>query len=209
MAGKHSAASKKSKAPVIIIISVAAAAVIAAAVIAILYFNGAFGNKDNQQATTAPTATSAAATTVAGTAQTTTAQASSTASGSSNQSSQQEIQSSVIVPTEESGDITYFNATFIPNGTVVDTYTGANTSLREVFGSGYNTEGVITFNSDGSFKDSVSSDEAMSGGYVVQNEKIIATYSNDKNMEITVTDWDGNVPVSFYITYAGYNVYFG
>jgi hypothetical protein len=78
-----------------------------------------------------------------------------------------------------------------------------------VFGSGYNTSGVITFNNDGTFSDTIPSENARTGGYVVQNNKIIATYSDDKNMEITVTEWDGNTPASFYIVYAGYNVYFG
>lgn len=206
MAGKHSQVTKKSKAPVIIVISVAAVIVIAAAVLAYMFFNGAFSNNDTQQSTTTPSTAAPLETTAA---QTTTAPAETQAPQSDTQSSESAAQSSIVVPTEDDGEVTYFNATFIPNGTVVDTYTGENTSLREVFGSGYNTDGVITFNSDGTFSETIDSNNPASGGYVVQNEKIIATYSTDKNMDITVTEWDGDTPVSFYINFAGYNVYFG
>lgn len=206
MAGKHSQVTKKSKAPVVIVISVAAVIVIAAAVLAFMFFNGAFSNNDNQQSETVPSTVSIAETSVA---QTTAAPAETQASQSDTQSSDSGAQSSIVVPVEDDAEVTYFNATFIPNGTVVDTYTGKNTSLREVFGSGYNTEGVITFNSDGTFSETIDSNNPASGGYAVQNGKIIATYSTDKNMDITVTDWDGDTPAGFYINFAGYNVYFG
>lgn len=206
MAGKHSQQTSKSKAPVIIIIVISVIIVAAAAVFAVIFFNGAFGNKESEQPTTAPTTAVADTTAQAMHGQTQTTAPATQATGNSSGTDETVA---VVVPTEEEGEVTYFNATFIPNGTVVDTYTGENTSLREVFGSGYNTEGVITFNSDGTFFDTIASTEASTGGYVVQNEKIIATYSNDKNMDITVTEWDGNTPVSFYIVYAGYEVYFG
>ena len=204
MAGKHGKKEKKSKAPVVIILVIAVIAVIAA-VIAVLYFNGVFGSENNNpQESTTPTASAVPYTT---------AQAmhgqDQTSAQSSEQSSAQEQTNAVVVPTEAEGDVTHFNATFIPNGRVVDTVSGNNTSLKEVFGTGYNTSGVLTFNSDGTFSDTVSSHEPATGGYAVQNQKISATYSNDKNMDITVTEWDGNTPVSFYVVYAGYQVYFG
>ena len=204
MAGKHSKNEKKSKAPVVIIIVIAVIAAIAA-VFAVLYFNGAFGSKDNKsQENTTPTASAVPYTTaqaVHGQEQ--------TSAQSTEQSSQTEQTNAVVVPTEAEGDVTHFNATFVPNGKVVDTVSGNNTSLKEVFGTGYNTSGVLTFNNDGTFSDTVSSHEPATGGYAVQNNKISATYSNDKNMDITVTEWDGNTPVSFYVVYAGYQVYFG
>ena len=114
----------------------------------------------------------------------------------------------VAVPTDDGAEVSYFNATFIPNGIVEDTYTGGTATLREVFGSGY-TDGVITFNSDGTFTDTLSSSSVNSGAYAVQNSRIVATYTNDKNMDITVTSWDGDTPAEFYINFGGYNVYFG
>lgn len=207
MAGRHSQQTKKSKAPVIIVI-IAVVLVAAAAVVGVIYFvNGSFNSADNQETTVAVTTAAEQVTETAIPIPTETTQ-SSEQSDDNDDSSSSESQV-IAVPTEEEGEITYFNATFIPNGTVVDTVTGNNTSLREVFGSGYNTDGVITFNSDGTFTDSISDSHAKSGAYVVQNESISATYEDDKNMEITVTEWDGDTPVSFYINYAGYNVYFG
>ncbi len=207
MAGKHSKPGSKSKAPIVIIF-VVSVIILAAAVFAFLFFNGVFGSKDNKQNTSVPDITVSETTAPAMTAapQTT---ATAHDHGSDDQSSESGESNVVVVPTEAEGEISHFNATFIPNGEVVDTVSGNETSLREVFGSGYNTSGVITFNNDGSFSDTIPSEEARTGGYVVQNEKIIATYSDDKNMEITVTEWDGNTPVKFYIVYAGYNVYFG
>ena len=124
MAVKHSKNEKKSKAPVIIIIVVALIAVIAA-VFAVLYFNGAFGSKDNKpQENTTPTASAVPYTT---------AQAmhgqDQTSAQSSEQSSAQEQTNVVVVPTEAEGDVTHFNATFIPNGKVIDTVSGVCSPL--------------------------------------------------------------------------------
>lgn len=207
MAGKHSKPNSKSKAPVVIII-VVSVIILAAAVFAFLFFSGVFGSKDNKQDTSVPATTASETTAPAMTiAPQTTVSVHGVEPGE--QSSESGESNVVLVPTEAEGEISHFNATFIPNGKVVDTVSGNETSLREVFGSGYNTSGVITFNNDGTFSDTIPSENARTGGYVVQNNKIIATYSDDKNMEITVTEWDGNTPVSFYIVYAGYNVYFG
>jgi hypothetical protein len=207
MAGKHSKPTGKSKAPIVIII-VVSVIILAAAVFAFLFFGGVFGSKDNKQNASVPATiaseTTAPAMTVA--PQTTAPAHDYDSDEDSSESGESNV---VVVPTEAEGEISHFNATFIPNGKVVDTVSGNETSLREVFGSGYNTSGVITFNNDGTFSDTIPSENARTGGYVVQNNKIIATYSDDKNMEITVTEWDGNTPASFYIVYAGYNVYFG
>lgn len=211
MAGKHSQNKngKKSKAPVIIII--ASSVIVAAAVTAgiIFFVNGGFKKADTN-ATTAPVTTAAAtqSTTAQSTQQATTVAADHIPDDNKHETEAQSS-NSVVVPTQAEGKITYFNATYIPNGNVLDTFTGAKTSLREVFGSGYNTNGVITFNEDGSFSDSVSSAQPKKGAYVVQNEEISATYDDDRNMEITVLKWDGSTPSSFCISYAGYNVYFG
>lgn len=209
MAGKHAQNQKKSKAPVIIII-VASVLVVAAAIVGVIFFvNGGFGKSDTA-ATTAPATTAAAeATSAAVTQQGTTVAADHIPDDNEHETKAESSAASIVVPTEAEGEITYFNATFIPNGTVLDTYTGSNTSLREVFGSGYNTNGVITFNEDGSFSDTLSSADAKKGAYVVQNEEISATYDDDRNMDITVLEWDGDTPSSFYINYAGYSVYFG
>ena len=50
---------------------------------------------------------------------------------------------------------------------------------------------------------------ADSGAYGVQGEKIHATYTNDKNMKIEVTEWDDGTPVSFQVIYGDCIVYFG
>ena len=194
---------KKSKAPVIIII-VAAVIVIAAAVFAILFFSGAFKNKTETQPTTAQTTT-----VEDNTVQAIHGQVETAAQTSDAESSQAEETTVVIVPTEAEGDITYFSGTYAPNGTVIDTFTGQSATLKEIFGNGYNTEGKLTFNEDGTFSDTLPSKEGKNGAYVVQNGKISATYSDDRNMDITVTEWNGGKPASFYVVYAGYNVYFG
>ena len=102
----------------------------------------------------------------------------------------------------------YFNATFIPNGKVDDNLTGGSATLREVFGTGA-AEGVLTFNSDGTFKDTLISSESNRGAYVVQDKTIHATYTNDRNMRIEVTEWDGDTPAQFNIQYGDFTVYFG
>ncbi|MCD8026122.1 MAG: hypothetical protein LUF33_04110 [Clostridiales bacterium] len=47
-----------------------------------------------------------------------------------------------------------------------------------------------------------------SGSYVIKDDTITATYTNDKNMSITVTQWNGDTPTQFIVNYGGYDVYF-
>lgn len=111
---------------------------------------------------------------------------------------------SVVVP----GDIeeaSYFSATFNPYK-AVDSITEEECSLKEVFGSSYGG-GSITFNSDGSFSDSLINSSSNSGAYAVKGSAIVATYSNDKNMDISVSSWNGDIPSEIIINYGGYYVY--
>lgn len=113
----------------------------------------------------------------------------------------------VVVPTingGEQGD--YFSASFSPSS-AIDTFTDTNCSLKEVFGSSY-SGGSITFNSDGTLSDNLSLTGASTGAYAVEGDKIVATYTNDKNYIITVTKWNGDVPAEIIINYGGYDVYF-
>lgn len=50
--------------------------------------------------------------------------------------------------------------------------------------------------------------EPESGAYVVEGEDISATYSNDKNMQISVNEWENGAPKDFVVNYGGYDVYF-
>ena len=109
----------------------------------------------------------------------------------------------VLVPTQEGEEAKYFNASYSPVK-AVDTSTGNECSLREVFGSSY-SGGTIIFNSDGTFTDQIISSR---GAYAVSGEKISATYVNDKNMNITVNNWNSDTPSEFVINYGGYDVYF-
>ncbi len=224
MAGRH-AAPAGSKKPVIII--VVAVILTAAAVGAALFFmNGGFSmfggdDKPTQPATTAP-ATTAAATTQAATEAVVT-QTSDGGEGSDDiqqttaeapaptETAPQPTTIDIAIPTEDSGEVTYFNATYIPNGQVIDLSTGENVTLRDVFGATY-PEGVLTFNDDGTFTDTINASGIDSGAYLVQNGQIKATYVYDRNMNITVTEWNGNTPAEFYIIYggseSGYQVFF-
>ena len=114
----------------------------------------------------------------------------------------------VVVPMDEGVEPSYFDASFIPNGKVDDTMTGQSVTLREVFGQSA-ADGVLTFNSDGTFRDTLVSGEHNRGAYVVQKDVIHATYTNDKNMIIEVAEWDGGTPVRFTVLYGDFLVYFG
>ena len=120
----------------------------------------------------------------------------------------QESKIDVVVPMEDGVEPTYFNASFIPNGKVEDTTSGQSVTLREAFGQSA-SDGVLTFNSDGTFRDTLVSGEHNQGAYVVQNHIIHATYTNDKNMIIDVVEWDGDTPVRFTVLYGDFLVYFG
>ena len=187
---------KKSKKPLIITAVVLAAAIIAAIVILLVL-------RQNKQAASPDKQASAAET-----VQTTEAE-----TGVPHQH-EEETTPDILIPTEAGGTVTHFSATFKPNGEVTDLSTGKSVTLREVFGSSY-ASGQITFNEDRTFTDTLNGlSGASTGMYNVENGKIKAIYSNDKNMDITVTKWndDKTVPEEFSIIYGdpetGYKVYF-
>ena len=215
MAGKHS--QKSSNAPLVILIIVAILVVGAIVGAAIFFMNGGL-SIFNQQETTAPAVTEVttqaeAPTTQSAEAQTTAPEETTKAQSEATTAPDEGVHTNdtpvdIAVPTDPGVEVSYFNATFIPNGKVDDNLTGGSATLREVFGSGY-SDGVLTFNEDGTFKDTLISSESNRGAYVVQGKTIHATYTNDKNMRIEVTSWDGGTPSEFNIQYGDYTVYFG
>lgn len=218
MAGKHQ--QKTSNAPLVILIIVAVVVVGAIVGGAIFFMNGGLSIFKGEETTVAAT-TEAPSQTDAPAAQTTEAAATSAADETVETKAETEQTTSaessvktedepinIAVPTDPDVEVSYFNATFIPNGKVDDNLTGGSATLREVFGTGA-AEGVLTFNSDGTFKDTLISSESNRGAYVVQDKTIHATYTNDRNMRIEVTEWDGDTPAQFNIQYGDFTVYFG
>ena len=211
MAGKHM--QKKSNAPLVILIIVAVI-VIAAVVAGVIFFmNGGMSLFKNEEVTQPATA----ATTIAAVPSATQEAQSETKSDETTQPVTAQAETGVpaeegkidvVVPMDEGVEPTYFDASFIPNGKVDDTMTGQSATLREVFGQSA-ADGVLTFNSDGTFRDTLVSGEHNRGAYVVQNDVIHATYTNDKNMIIEVAEWDGGTPVRFTVLYGDFLVYFG
>ena len=201
MAGRHSA--KSSKAPAIIITIIAV--VVAIAIGVVIFLN--FGNKPSSNSTKTTT-------------ESTTVQVSNNEDVSAPEQATEDATKEegitipenegenvdVVVPTNGNGEVRYFNATYVPSY-AIDTASEEECSLKEVFGSSY-AGGVITFNEDGTFSDSLTSLNANSGAYVVEGDSITATYSNDKNMIIEVEVWDNGTPLEFHINYGGYEVYF-
>lgn len=111
---------------------------------------------------------------------------------------------SVVVPGNPE-NASYFSAAFSPYK-AVDSSTDEECSFKEVFGSSY-SGGSVVFNSDGSFTDSLTNSSSNSGAYAVEDSKLLATYSNDKNMDVSVTSWNGDAPSEIVINYGGYYVY--
>lgn len=111
---------------------------------------------------------------------------------------------SVVVP-GNLDNATYFNASFSPYK-AIDSATDEECSLKEVFGSSYGG-GSVTFNNDGNFSDSLTTSSSDRGSYAVVDNKLIATYSNDKNMDVSVSSWNGDTPTEIVINYGGYYVY--
>lgn len=114
---------------------------------------------------------------------------------------------SIVVPTIEGETVQESNisATYVP---VKAFDNGEQISLREVFGSSY-SKGSITFNSDGTFTDTISPNSATSGAYAIEDSKIILTYSNDSNEIITINNWENDIPSDIQVEYlGGYVVYF-
>lgn len=204
MAGRHSA--KSSKKP-LIIICIAAAVIIIGVVCAVIFFNKGSKPANTNQATTQQTSS---------TVQLTSAEsAETTLKPTTSEQPTTQIESftgetsevpKVVVPTQGGQSVSYFNATYVPYK-AIDSSTNEECSLREVFGSSF-SQGVITFNSDGTFTDSVTSSSVDSGAYAVEGDTIVATYSNDKNMSVKVVSWEGDTPSELIINYGGYDVYF-
>lgn len=218
MAGKHAASNSSfdNRKKIIII-------VIIALVIAGLITGGIIFFINNQKKPDAPTTATTVASTqqttavATGNAQTGTSAAQSSgaetksqgeAQSSSQTSKSQESVPDIVVPTHEGVEVTYFNASYIPNGEAKDVTTGESVSLRDALGTGY-AEGALTFNDDGTFTDTVMTGVESSGRYVVQGDSITATYADDRNMEITVTSWSNGAPEQFSVNYGGCIVYFG
>ena len=204
MAGRHSA--KTSKKP-ILIICIVAAVIIIGVICALIFFNS--GSKPaNTTSTTTQQTTSTVQSTSVESAQTTLQPTESEQPTTQSETFAGETSevSKVVVPTQGGQEVSYFNATYVPYK-AVDSSTNEECTLREVFGSAF-SQGVITFNSDGTFTDSVTSSSANSGAYAVEGDKIVATYTNDKNMSVKVTSWEGDTPSELIINYGGYDVYF-
>lgn len=204
MAGRHSA--KSSKKP-LVIICIAVAVIIIGVVCAVIFFNS--GSKTaNTDTTTTQKTTSTVQSTSAESAETTlqpTTAEQPTTQIESFTGETSEVPK-VVVPTQSGQEVSYFNATYVPYK-AIDSSTNEECSLREVFGSSF-SQGVITFNSDGTFTDSVTSSSVDSGAYAVEGDTIVATYSNDKNMSVKVVSWEGDTPSELIINYGGYDVYF-
>lgn len=205
MAGRHSA--KTSKKP-IVIICIVAAVIIIGVICAVIFFNS--GSKPaNTTSTTTQQTTSTVQSTTVESAQTTlqpTESEQPTTQSETFAGETSEVSKVVVPPTQGGQEVSYFNATYVPYK-AVDSSTNEECTLREVFGSAF-SQGVITFNSDGTFTDSVTSSSANSGAYAVEGDKIVATYTNDKNMSVKVTSWEGDTPSELIINYGGYDVYF-
>ena len=204
MAGRHSA--KTSKKP-IVIICIVTAVIIIGVICAVIIFNS--GSKPaNTTSTTTQQTTSTVQSTSAESAETTLQPTESEQPTTQSETFAGETSevSKVVVPTQGGQEVSYFNATYVPYK-AVDSSTNEECTLREVFGSAF-SQGVITFNSDGTFTDSVTSSSANSGAYAVEGDKIVATYTNDKNMSVKVTSWEGDTPSELIINYGGYDVYF-
>lgn len=202
MAGRHSAKSSNTLIKVISTIAVIII-VIAAIVITVNFFTDNKVTGDKATVTTQQTTEIIESVTTSHTVATVPP---TTEQGVTSVTSQNATQV-VVIPTENGENISYFNATYAPYK-AIDTFSDTECTLKEVFGSSY-SGGVITFNSDGTFFDSVTSSSIKSGAYVVENELIKATYTNDKNMTVTVSEWDGDTPSELIINYGGYDVYFG
>lgn len=204
MAGRHSA--KTSKKP-IVIICIVTAVIIIGVICAVIFFNS--GSKPaNTTSTTTQQTTSTVQSTSVESAQTTLQPTESEQPTTQSETFAGETSevSKVVVPTQGGQEVSYFNATYVPYK-AVDSSTNEECTLREVFGSAF-SQGVITFNSDGTFTDSVTSSSANSGAYAVEGDKIVATYTNDKNMSVKVASWEGDTPAELIINYGGYDVYF-
>lgn len=207
MAGRHSA--KSSKKP-IVIICIVAALIIIGAICAVIFLNSGSKPANTDSSTTQQTTSTVHSTSgeTESESETTVQSTEAEQPTTENESFTGETSevSKVVVPTQSGQEVSYFNATYVPYK-AIDSSTGEECTLREVFGSSF-SQGVITFNSDGTFTDSLTSSSVDSGAYAVEGDTIVATYSNDKNMSVRVDSWDGDTPSELIINYGGYDVYF-
>lgn len=123
------------------------------------------------------------------------------------------LQAGVTLPTQ-GGTLSYFSGSYVPDSRAEDTATGRAVHMRELFGSGYATA-RMTFQTDGTFTDSLPPTGARAGVYQVENGVLTAAYRPDETMQIDVTAWssDGTKPVTFCVTYQtvgdkGYRVFY-
>lgn len=214
MAGRHSR--RSSKVPAIIVLVLIALIVVLSIVIVVKHLGK---NSDNNQITenTAIQTTVAEATTVS---QTDTVPQTTEQGVTIPESSEVD---KVVVPTQSGAVAKYFNATYVPYRAedvegindeseieydfVEEDDENTEVSLKEVFGSAY-SGGVITFNDDGTFTDTLLYSSLNKGSYVVEGDRIVATYVNDKNIYIDIDGWDGDTPSELIINYGGYDVFF-
>lgn len=215
MSGKHAVKSSK-KTLIIVICAVVLVAVIAGAVILFMNLSG----KNNNSATTAPTTDVSTTADNTSSTQNVSASASETTQPAteSGEVSQEPTEqgytaesssndSEIVVPTisgEEQKP--KFSATLIPYY-AKDENSSEEYSLRDLFGSAY-SGGGFTFNEDGTFIDGITSASANSGAYIVEGDSVVITYSNDKNVIATVTEWNGDVPAEITVNYGGIIVSF-
>lgn len=227
MTGRHFSGNKvkKSSKKPAMIITIAIAAVIIIAVAAVLFIPSCGNLSDNLQFATHPSITEHPQTTAPTDLQEQTTEAAEQTIASE-QSTQQENTNSAVSKTQKATEegitiqssdsesvvvpgnlenATYFSATFSPYK-AVDSETGEECSLKEVFGSSY-SGGSIVFSDDGRFTDSLTTSSSNSGAYAVQDSNLAVTYSNDKNMDVAVNAWEGNTPTDIVVNYGGYNVY--
>lgn len=206
---------KLSKKQLIIIISAVAAVLIAAAVLTIILVNSGKSKSDDKQPETTSAVT--ASTSVTESTQTTTKALPDTPPTSEVPAATEEPETlpviDINIPTE-GGEVTHFDGVYVPNSNAEDVATGEKVSMRSLFGPSY-SGGAVTFKSDGTFTDTLSMSGTQAGAYNAENHKINATYLPDRQMDITIIEWDGSSPkpFSFYIIYnlggdANYKVYF-
>lgn len=215
MSGRH--AVKSSKKPLIIVIcAVVLVAVIAAVIILFMNLSG----KNNNSTTTVPstvvtvTTSESASSTQKASEEAETSQSSSESSEVSQDPTEQGYttesssnDSEIVVPTISGEDQKpKFSATLIPYY-AKDENTSEEYSLKDLFGSAY-SGGGLTFNEDGTFFDGITNSSVNSGAYIVEGDSVVITYSNDKNVIATVTEWNGDVPSEITLNYGGIVVSF-
>ncbi len=219
MAGKHIAKSNgSSKKPLIITICVIAVVIIVAVAFVLFFTNK---NSSTEVADTTSNTASTAVTKETQIQQSSTEQTEQSENSEEENASESTVQEAshqdsnvslpqesidIVVPASGGEQKNSFNATFVPYK-AVDSTSGDNVALREFFGSSY-TEGVLTFNNDGTFIDTLVATDNNSGAYVVEDSTITATYTNDKNLSITVNSWNGDTPSELIVHYNGCDVYF-